>query len=179
MLNRLEALQKTWTSTRAAAQASNAPGTIPQQIQAVLIAIENAQASLQAHSSDLLELQSRSAAAAGKCESVLAQIAQAQTQAVGGLLVRDRPPIWNADLWSHARTALPGRIREIADGCRADIHEYLSDFAKGTPLSRRPVRDPDPVALCGAASSPSMGSVRRAHFVSLRGVRPPLCRGPD
>jgi len=39
-LNRLEALQKTWTSTRAAAQASNAPGAILQEIQAVLSTIE-------------------------------------------------------------------------------------------------------------------------------------------
>jgi potassium-dependent mechanosensitive channel len=133
-LDRLEVLQKNWTSTRDAAQAANAPGTILQQIQAVLAAIENAQSSLQAHSSNLLELQSRAAAAAGKCENVLAQIAQAQKQAVGGLLVRDRPPVWKGALWSHARTALPGRIREIAEGCWADIQEYLSNFAKGMPL---------------------------------------------
>ena len=133
-LNRLEALQKTWTSTRAAAQASNAPGTILQEIQAVLSAIENAQSSLQAHSNDLLELQSRAAAAAGKCETVLTQIAQAQKQAVSGLLVRDHPPIWNADLWSHARTTFPGHLRGIADGSRTDIQEYLSNFHKGMPL---------------------------------------------
>jgi len=133
-LNRLELLQKTWTSTRAAAAVSNAPGTTLQQIQAVLTAIANAQSSLQAHSSDLLELQSRAAAAADKCENVLTDIAQAQTQAVGGILVRNRPPIWNADLWSHARTVLPGRIREIADGCREDIQRYVSNFVGGMLL---------------------------------------------
>jgi len=44
--------------------------------------------------------------------------------------------------------------------------------------SRRPVCDPDTVAVCGAASSPSRGSVRRERFNGRCGDRPPLCRGP-
>ena len=102
-LNRLEVLQKTWTSTLAAAQAANTPGTVLQQIQTVLAAISTAQSSLQAHSSDLLALQNRAAAASDKCETVLAQIAQAQKQAVGGILVRDRPPVWSAQTLGRTR----------------------------------------------------------------------------
>jgi hypothetical protein len=61
------------------------------------------------------------------CNSVLAQIARSQQKAVAGILVREGPRIWSADLWPDALTLLPERIPKFAARYRADFLGYLLD----------------------------------------------------
>ena len=130
--DRLTALHTTWTATRAAAQ--QAPEPILQQIDATLATIAAAQTPLEAQRMAVLDLQSRVAHEAARCEKVLAQIAQVQQQAVTGMLVRDGLPLWRAALWTEARTALPEHVRQVAAACWSDILRYVRDPAEGLPL---------------------------------------------
>jgi potassium efflux system protein len=132
--HRLTALHTTWTATRAAAQQAQTPEPILQQIDATLAAIAAAQTPLEAQRMAVLNLQSRVAHEAARCEKVLAQIAQVQQQAVTGMLVRDGLPLWRAALWTEARTALPEHVRQVATACWSDILRYVRDPAEGLPL---------------------------------------------
>ncbi len=132
ILNHLTDLQKTWTDTRAAAQAAKAPESILEQINATLGAINAAPAPLQEQLSAMLDLQSRVAKEAARCGNVLAQIDRYQAQAVARIMVRDSPPIWSAELWAHP--LLPERIPKVAITYWAGIVAYLRDPA--APMQR-------------------------------------------
>ncbi len=67
-------------------------------------------------------------------ENVLKQIALAQKQAVGGILVRDGVPIWSPDLWLQTQTTLLARFRGISSNCWDDIQQYLTTPSMGMPL---------------------------------------------
>ena len=133
-LNRLTDLQGTWSRTLDAAQATLAPAPIIQQIETAQAAIKAAQGALQAQQDTVLDLQSRVASALARCDDALAQITQAQNRAVGGLLTRSAPPIWNAGLWRRARTEGPAQVRHIAARQWAAIRQYLHDPTQGMPL---------------------------------------------
>ena len=98
-LTRLADQRQTWTQTQDAARAAKAPEPILAQIAGVLTAIEAAQTPLQTERAAALDLQSRIAREVARCQAALAQIGEAQRQAVGGLLERDRPAIWSAQWW--------------------------------------------------------------------------------
>ena len=112
--HRLSALHTTWDATRVAAQQAPAPAPILQQIDATLADLSAAQTPLEAQRVAVLDLQSRVAHAVARCEQALAQLAQAQQQAVTGMLVRDGLPLWQAALWTEAGAALPARVRQVA-----------------------------------------------------------------
>ena len=78
VLNRLSELSKTWTSTRAAAQAANAPGPILQQIDNTLSVIAAAEAPIDSQRTAVLDLQARVAKEVAKCGNVLAEIDRSQ-----------------------------------------------------------------------------------------------------
>jgi potassium efflux system protein len=82
----------------------------------------------------VLDLQGNIAKELARCDDALAQVTQAQQKAVSGILTRESPPIWSADLRLHARTSLADRLREIAGGYRTDIQQYASDPSRGMPL---------------------------------------------
>ena len=82
----------------------------------------------------VLDLQSRVARAVAQCEQALAQLAQAQQQAVTGMLVRDGLPLWQAALWTEAGAALPARVRQVATAYGSDLLHYVRDPAAGLPL---------------------------------------------
>jgi small-conductance mechanosensitive channel len=130
---RLAELRKTWTDTRAAAQAAKAPDPILQQIDATRASLEAAQAPLQKQRVAVLDLQSEVANKVALCNSVLAQIAQSQQRAVAGILVRDGRPIWSAELWPDALTLLSERVPKVAARYRADVLRYLFDPSEGLP----------------------------------------------
>ncbi|HBZ57317.1 MAG TPA: hypothetical protein DEO88_18095, partial [Syntrophobacteraceae bacterium] len=129
-LNQLADLQKIWILTRASAKASKASQPILQQISLSITALETARSPLQAQRTAVLDLQGRVGKELTRCETVLGQIAQVQEVAVRGIFRRDRPPIWNSDLWLQTRTALPVRLREVAAAFLADIHQYAHDASK-------------------------------------------------
>ncbi len=98
-LTRLAVEQQTWTQTRDTARAARAPESILRQIAEVLAAIEQTQKALLAQRATVLDLQSRVAQGVSRCQTALAQIDEAQKQALQGLLVRDHPPLWSRELW--------------------------------------------------------------------------------
>ncbi len=133
-LDRLAAMQATWGETRAAAQAANAPVAILQQIEAVLAAIESTETPFQAQRATLLELQGRVAHEVARCGTALVLFAEAEQRAMGGILARDAPPIWSAELWAQARATLPARIRHLTATQWADLSQYVRDSSRGMPL---------------------------------------------
>jgi potassium-dependent mechanosensitive channel len=129
----LEGLIKTWIDTRAAAQAAQAPVATLQQIDATRASLQAAQIPLQKQRVAVLDLQSQVAKRVALCNSVLVEIAQAQQKAVAGILVRESPQIWRAELWTDALTLLPERIPKVAARYRADVLGYLFDPSRGMP----------------------------------------------
>jgi hypothetical protein len=83
-LSRLGDLQARWSRTQEAAQASNVPAPVLQQVADLLAAIAATQAPLQTQLTVVLDLQSRVAAQVARCGTVLAEVSQAQEQAMGG-----------------------------------------------------------------------------------------------
>jgi len=110
-LTRLANEQQRWTQTQDAARATRAPEPILQQIAEVLAAMEPAQKALLAQRATVLDLQSRVAQGVSRCQTALAQIDEAQKQALQGLLVRDHPPLWSGEL----RGAWPESFRRVQD----------------------------------------------------------------
>jgi potassium-dependent mechanosensitive channel len=127
-------LQKTWALTRTAAQASKAPKPLLQQIDATVSALGAAQEPFQAQRTAVLNFQSQVAEELTRCATALAQIAQVQHTSVEGILTRNRPPIWSAELWEQAQKTLPSRVPEIAAASWQDIRLYLSNPSEGMPL---------------------------------------------
>ena len=130
-LTQLGDLQKSWSSTRAAAQEAKAPDQILQQIDATLTAITAAQEKIQSERTALLNLQSRVALEVTKCGTALTQIGQIQQKAVAGILVPDLPPIWQPELWADGLTALPEHVRKVAAADWSDIVTYVREPRDG------------------------------------------------
>ncbi len=133
-LNRLAAMQETWRQTRTAAQAANAPDATLQQIDTVLADLAQTESPFQAQRAAVLGLQGRVAQEVARCRAGLDLLAQAERTAVGGLLAREIPPIWNNELWAEARTALPSRVRSVAASRWGEIAQYVHDPTVGMPL---------------------------------------------
>ena len=133
-LDRLADLQKTWSSTRAAVQASKQPGPVLQQINSTLAAIAAAQAPLQAQRTTVLDFQSRVAREVERCGAALAQINRVEQMAVEGILVRDSKPIWSAEQWSKELPTLAGRGSKMADAFRMEALQYIRDPSRGLPM---------------------------------------------
>jgi hypothetical protein len=130
-LTRLANLHQTWTLNQDAARAARAPEPMLGQIAEVLSAIEAAETPLEAQRAVALDLQSRVAREVARCQSALAQVAEAQRQAVGGLLETGHPPIWNARWWMGARPVDVSNVREIAAGWWREVVQELRDPATG------------------------------------------------
>ena len=133
-LNQLTELQKTWNSTREAAEAAKAPGPILQQIDATLTIITEAQAPLQAQRAKILDLQSRVAQEVTRCGTAIQRIADYQRKAVAGIFVPDEPPLWRLDLLTDALKALPDHVREVAIAHWSDFLRYAREPRKGGGL---------------------------------------------
>ena len=114
--------------------ASKAPGPILLQIDGVLTAIDAAEAPLRAERTAVLDLQSAVAPEVARSQATLVQFSEAQERAMGGLLTRDSPPIWDAQVWAQARTVLPSRLGEVAASRWGDIVRYVTDPSMRTPL---------------------------------------------
>src|SRR5262250_3671538 len=132
-LTQLKKLQDTWTKTRDAAEAANAPAPILQQSDATLAAIRAAQPPQQAQRDKVLDLQSKIAEQVAACNLALAQIAALRQTAVGGIFTPETPPVWRADLWARAKATLPERLPKIAAAFRDDILLYVRDPSRHMP----------------------------------------------
>jgi small-conductance mechanosensitive channel len=133
-LNQLTELQKTWTSTRASADASKAPAPILEQIDATQKAISEAQAKLQTDRTALLDLQSRVAKEVTRSTTVVAQIAHYQQKVVAGIFVPDAPPIWRMELWADALGALTEHVHNVRAARWAELAKYVRNPRDGSAL---------------------------------------------
>jgi potassium efflux system protein len=133
-LDRLAQLRKTWTQTRDAAQAQQAPQAILQQIETTQASLETAQLTLKTREEVMLGLQGSLAGELARCDQVLVQILMAQRSAVEGILARENLPIWSPELWDHARIGLSRRMRDIARSFRTNVREYIRHGSRGMPL---------------------------------------------
>ena len=133
-LHRVDDLRKVWAHTLASVRASNESGPVVQQIESTLSAIVVTQRSLQPRLDTILALQSRIAREKVRCDSIIAEIAEAQRQAVKKITARDLP-IWSADLWSPTtQSMLLSRARQMAHYFWADVSQYISNPLKGMPF---------------------------------------------
>lgn len=126
-LNQLADLRKTWTRTGEAAKASQAPAPILMQIETVLAEIEGLEQPLTAHRTAVLDLQGVVAQEVARSGAALARFTQAQQRAMGGILVRDSPPLWDTSAWEKVGTALPAHAREAARAGWMNIALYARD----------------------------------------------------
>jgi potassium-dependent mechanosensitive channel len=133
-LNQLEDLKQTWTLTRNAARASNAPGPILQQIDATLATVDAAQKPLQSQDASLFDLQGRVAAEVERCGNALVQIAEAQHATVGGILMRSSPPIWSEDFRAKSSQALTSIVPQLIDNYMAVIIQHVQDPSRSMML---------------------------------------------
>ena len=133
-LNRLAGLQKTWRATREAAQASGAPETLLAQVNESLAAVATTQAAIEDRRATILALQSAVAREVDRSEAMLAQLTEAQETAVEEILARQSAPLWSAEAWAQAGTAVSARVREEAASRRTDIVRYLRDPSESMPL---------------------------------------------
>ncbi len=132
-LDRVEDLRKRWTRTLVSAQAANASGPVVQQIESTLAVIEATQKILQPQHDAILDLESRISAQKVRCDNAIAEIAEVQREAVGGIMTRGLP-IWSPDLWAYDRAKVLARAGEIARDRWADISLYARDPSKGMPF---------------------------------------------
>ncbi len=95
-------LQATWQITRESARTSDTPPEIGQQIENVLSAIGRTEEVLQKRRAAILTEQSRVAEQSKRVANALASIRAAQNAAVSQLFVQDSPPVWSAEMRSHA-----------------------------------------------------------------------------
>ena len=101
------------------------------QIAGVLAAVDAARTPLEVPRANALDLQSRVAREVARCQAALAQIDEAQQQAMRGLLEPQSPPIWNAQWWIGARTVNAHHVREVAADWWRRIIQHLRDPATG------------------------------------------------
>jgi potassium-dependent mechanosensitive channel len=132
-LTQLKKLQETWTKTRDAAEAANAPAPILQQIDATLAAIQAAQPPHQAQRDEVLDLQGKIAEQVAACNSALAQIDALRQTAVGGIFTPENPPVWRADLWARAKATVPERLAKLVTAYWENIRVYVSDPSRHMP----------------------------------------------
>ena len=133
-LTHLADQQQRWTQTQDAARALQAPEPVLAQIAGVLAAIEEARTPLEAQRAAALELQSRVAREVARCQAALAQVAEAQSQAVEGLLEPQRSPIWSAQWWMGAQAGGARPPRPVAANWWRRILQHLRDPASGVKV---------------------------------------------
>jgi len=130
-LTRLADEQQTWSRTQAAARAAGAPESTLRQIAEVLATVGSAQEALLAQRATVLDLQSRVGQGVSRCQTALAQIDEAQKEALQGLLVRDHPPLWSGELWGVWPEGFR-RARDKAAHWWVGITLFLRDPAEGS-----------------------------------------------
>ncbi len=130
-LDQLVEKQRVWTATHESVRASNAPLQIIEQVEAVTSSLGAVRIPLEVQLKDALDLQAAVARQVSRCESMFAQIVQAQQKAVGGFFTRDAPPFWSPGLWKQAGRSLSDDIRRVMAAGRRGILEYVRSTSRG------------------------------------------------
>jgi small-conductance mechanosensitive channel len=126
-LTQLTDLKTIWGLTLDSAKAANAGTVVLQQINAVILAIENEQKDIETRSSATIILQGRIGEKVAQCNSVLAQISQAQLTVIGNSQRLGKIPIWSAKLWEQARNDGYAQVRETSASIWSGLKPYFFD----------------------------------------------------
>jgi small-conductance mechanosensitive channel len=129
-LGRLTEVETTWRQTLDAAGAAAAPHQLLAQINEALAAIDAARASLEAERTAVLQLQGVVALEATRVGAAVALLGQAHQRAMGGILSRDHPPLWDVPAWTAARGTLGSHFRDVAVARRNDLALYIADLRR-------------------------------------------------
>jgi hypothetical protein len=132
-LAELNKLHEVWRRTRDAEETVSAPDPIRQQISRTLAAIQAAHGPYRTQRDELVNLQTEVADGLATCNTALAEIAALQQMAVGGLLTRQNPPLWDLDVPGGAKLFLSDRLPQVAISYRADILQYIRDPSRHMP----------------------------------------------
>lgn len=124
-LNHLDVLQKNWTLTSVTAISSKAPPLTVQQIAAILASIRTAQISLVAVRATVLDIQDLVVKELNRVGTELAAVTSMQQQVVGGLLVRNAPQLWSAELRDQARLELVPHVKLFGNFYLLQLHQFL------------------------------------------------------
>jgi potassium efflux system protein len=128
-LDRIESLRQTWLLTRTAAQASNAPPQLIQQVDGVIESLNTWQPPLDYRRRTLLVLQDSIVQQLTRCNTMIAKLNNVQQQGVVSILTQDSPPLWSAEL----RTETPGQLVTLISSAGAGYLNNLGAFLKEPP----------------------------------------------
>ena len=93
----LDQLNKTWQGTLQLAKPPETPPLVLQSVQSVVGSIERTQQAAESDRDHLLTWQSRLSEQQARVRTALSSIAQAETQALKNIFVRDSRPIWSLE----------------------------------------------------------------------------------
>lgn len=133
-IDRLAGLGVIWSKTRDEVLHSEGASTELGQVEETLKAIESSRNSAERQRAALLVLQARVAHEQARCNDALATIARAEQSAVGSLLTRESPPVWDRELWLEVSKVGSDRLGRIVGTYGADVKEYLGDPEAGLPV---------------------------------------------
>ena len=132
--NSLNTLAKTWSLTRDAALAAKPPLTTIQQIDTTLAAIRSAQSPIETRTGAVMTIQDLVAGAVAKCDTILQGLSAAVATAMGGILVRGAPPLWDDTLWDQARATLAERVRLYLELYLAQFRSLVGNEGRSLTL---------------------------------------------
>lgn len=109
LVQRLNGMTVTWEQTLALALVSETPPELDERIHAVIAGTKLTCEQVEKQRALVLKLQARVAERAARLGEMLADVRRVKREAVGRLLDRDTPPVWQRNLWDG---------RNVWDGCR-------------------------------------------------------------
>src|SRR5262245_42416570 len=133
-VEQLDSMQATWAATRTDAEKAGAPPTVFARIDGTLAAIATARGNAGAQLAHVLGLQDRAARQLGRCDDVLARIAQAGNELQGPLLSRDAVAIWSPEARRWMSNDLGGRLRDAIADIVGVIRDFVASQSTRTPL---------------------------------------------
>src|SRR5262249_2313412 len=101
------------------------------QIDSLLAEIDVAKGRIETERDTVLDLQSAVAQQVARSGGTLAQLSLAQQRAVGGILRRDAPRIWDAESRVQARAVWHAHVGKVAGMYGSAIERYVRDSSQG------------------------------------------------
>jgi potassium-dependent mechanosensitive channel len=133
-VERLDSLRETWARSRADAVSAGAPALVLGRIDELLKAISSTKARLESRLAALLVLQHRLSQELGRCEQILARIAEVRAELFAQLTARTGLPIWNPALWTGAVTEIGPAWQESANTLDRIAERLIRSQAGRLPL---------------------------------------------
>lgn len=115
-LRRLDDLIEKWRKTLGELEAAETPPEILARIAGIIQTAADTRRQVEAEQKRVVAVQNRVADEQNRVDEAISSIRRARESLVGQLLVRDSPPIWNADLWARV-----GISRALGDSLQTQL----------------------------------------------------------